>query len=131
MNKWMNEWMNKWMNEWINSLSCTKSDRIWYSGKPSMLTLSFSFLSNATDKPDFLKECIMESFIFPNLGHASQTDFAIRTFHWLEYILPSTYWSRFLSNWSSNKRAYFIFKCFIYQYPDNLDTRCTFWWFTE
>ena len=44
-----------------------------------MLTSSFSLPSNATDKPHFLKERIMESFIFPTLDHASPTHFVIRT----------------------------------------------------
>ena len=70
-----------------------------------MLISSFSLPSNATDKPHFLKERIMESFIFPTLDHASPTHFVIRTLRWLAFILPSTYWSRFLSKWSSNKES--------------------------
>ena len=65
------------------------------------LNVDFIVLS-ANVKPHFLKERIMESFIFPTLDHASRNHFVIRTFHWFAFILPSTYWSRFLSKWSSN-----------------------------
>ena len=51
----------------------------------------------------FLKERIMESFIFPTLDHASPTHFVIRTLRWLALILPPTYWSKILPTWSSNK----------------------------
>ena len=84
----------------------TKAD-----GIPSMLTSLFSLPSNATDNRHFLKELITESFIFPTLDHTSPTHFVIGTLHWLAFILPSTYWSRFSSKWSPNKERTSSLNC--------------------
>ena len=51
----------------------------------------------------YLAQRLMESFIFPILDHASPTQVIIRTLRWLSFTLPSTYCSRFLSKWSSDK----------------------------
>ena len=40
--------------------------------------------------------------IFLTLDHAPPTHVVIKTLCWVAFILPSTYWSRFLSKWSSN-----------------------------
>ena len=82
-----------------------------------MLTSSFSLLSNATDKPRFLKERIMESFIFPTLDHASPTYFVIRTLRWLAFTINMLI--EVFIQVIFKQRTYFIFKRFICQYVDN------------
>ena len=86
-----------------------------------------SLPSSVTDKPHFLQDCIMESFIFPTSDHASPTHFVKRTLHWLPLILPSLTSTYLFIQVIFKQRTYFIFKRFIYRYGHKMYILVVHW----